>query len=172
MRQCPLPIVLIFDEIDSMRGQSLISVLRQLRDGFRNRPHSFPASVVLCGLRDVRDYRAAAGRNPERLGMSSPFNIAVESLRISDFTRDQVAEPYGQHTADTGQEFTPEAVDRASFLLPDGQAQLDEYLSRLGLDSGTLVIFDRRPGAPALCANGRTRSSRVFAHPLAEISPC
>ena len=60
-RQCPLPIALIFDEIDSVRGQSLISVLWQLRDGFRNRPHSFPASAVLCGLRDVRDYTAASG---------------------------------------------------------------------------------------------------------------
>jgi hypothetical protein len=52
--------------------------------------------VVLCGLREVRDYRAAAGGNPGRLGTSSPFDIAVRSLRISDFTPDQVAELYGQ----------------------------------------------------------------------------
>jgi hypothetical protein len=32
-RACPLPIVLFFDEIDALRGLSLISVLRQLRDG-------------------------------------------------------------------------------------------------------------------------------------------
>jgi hypothetical protein len=37
-RACPLPIVLFLDEIDALRGQSLISVLRQLRDGFRSRP--------------------------------------------------------------------------------------------------------------------------------------
>ena len=31
--------------------------------------------------------------------------------------------------------------------LKEGLQQLDEYLSRLGLDFGTLLIFDRRPGA-------------------------
>jgi hypothetical protein len=110
-RACPLPIVLFFDEIDALRGQSLISVLRQLRDGFRSRPESFPASVVLCGLRDMRDYRAAAGGDPSRLGTASPFNVSVESLRMKDFTQDQVAELYWQHTADTGQEFTPDAAE-------------------------------------------------------------
>jgi hypothetical protein len=32
--------------------------------------------------------------------------------------------------------------------LEKGLAQLDEYLARLGLESGVLVIFDRRPSAP------------------------
>jgi hypothetical protein len=66
-------------------------VLRQLRDGFTAHRQAFPASVVLCGLRDVRDYKAAAGGDPSRLGTASPFNIAVESLRIGDFTADEVA---------------------------------------------------------------------------------
>jgi hypothetical protein len=34
--------------------------------------------------------------------------------------------------------------------LEDGLTQLDHYLDRLGLDSGTLVVFDRRPSAPPL----------------------
>jgi len=122
-KQCPLPLVLFFDEIDALRGNSLISVLRQLRAGHNARPNPFPASVVLCGLRDVRDYRVAADGNPDRLGTSSPFNIMVRSLRMSDFTHDQVAELYGQHTADTGQEFTPDAVDRA-FEHTQGQPYL------------------------------------------------
>jgi hypothetical protein len=126
---CPRPLVVFFDEIDALQGQSLISVLSQLRDGFRNRPTSFPASVVLCGLRDVRDYKAAAGGDPARLGTSSPFNIKVASLRIGDFTFDQVAELYGQHTAESGQEFTPEAVGRA-FDYTQGQPWLVNALAR------------------------------------------
>ncbi len=122
-QRCPLPLVLFFDEIDALRGNSLISVLTQLRAGHNARPNPFPASVVLCGLRDVRDYKAAAGGNPDRLGTSSPFNIMVKSLRMSDFTRDQVAELYAQHTEDTGQKFTPEAVDRA-FDYTQGQPYL------------------------------------------------
>src|SRR5262249_2159426 len=77
---CPRPLVLFFDEIDALRGASLISVLRQLRDGFNDRPEAFPASVALCGLRDVRDYRVASGGDPDRLGTASPFNIKLKSL--------------------------------------------------------------------------------------------
>ena len=51
------PLVLLIDEIDSLVGVTLISVLRQLRAGYDRRPGSFPQSVVLCGVRDVRDYR-------------------------------------------------------------------------------------------------------------------
>lgn len=127
-RKSPLPIVLFMDEIDALRGNSLISVLRQLRDGFRSRPGSFPASVVLCGLRDVRDYRVASGADLERLGTSSPFNVSVKSLRIKDFTREQVAALYGQHTAETGQEFTPAAVERV-FGYTQGQPWLVNALA-------------------------------------------
>lgn len=126
--RCPLPLVLFFDEIDALRGNSLISVLTQLRAGHNARPGPFPASVALCGLRDVRDYRAASGGDPGRLGISSPFNVAVKSLRIDDFTHDQVTELYAQHTAETGQEFTPEAVDRA-FEFSKGQPWLANALA-------------------------------------------
>ena len=51
------PLVLLIDEIDSLIGDSLLSVLRQLRAGYDLRPEGFPQSVVLCGVRDVRDYR-------------------------------------------------------------------------------------------------------------------
>ena len=53
----PKPFVLLIDEIDSLIGDSLLSVLRQLRAGYDLRPAGFPQSVVLCGVRDVRDYR-------------------------------------------------------------------------------------------------------------------
>jgi hypothetical protein len=111
--RCPLPIVLFLDEIDALTGASLVSVLQQLRDGYYARPGNFPASVVLCGQRDVRDYKAASGGNPVRLTSASPFNVLAASFRIGDFTRDQMAGLYAQHTADTGQVFTSEALDRA-----------------------------------------------------------
>jgi hypothetical protein len=127
--RCPRPLVLFFDEIDALRGQSLRSVLRQLRDGYHSRPGPFPHSVVLCGLRDVRDYKAASGGDPSRLGTVSPFNIKVASLRLDDFTAEQVAALYAQHTGDTGQEFTREAVARA-FDYTRGQPWLVNALAR------------------------------------------
>jgi hypothetical protein len=144
--RCPLPLVLVFDEIDALRGESLRSVLRQLRDGYRSRPRSFPASIVLCGLRDVRDYKAASGDDPTRLGTSSPFNISVESLRIGDFTFGEVAELYGQHTAETGQEFMPDALERA-FGCSQGQPWLTNALAReiiekIGVPPPTVITVE------------------------------
>ena len=126
---CPRPIALFLDEIDALQGQSLVSVLRQLRAGFPYRPTEFPASVALCGLRDVRDYKAASGGDPSRLGTASPFNIKLTSLRVGDFTREEVRELYAQHTADTGQVFTEEAL-AAAFEATAGQPWLVNALAR------------------------------------------
>lgn len=128
-QQCPRPLVLIFDEIDSLQGQSLLSVLSQLRAGFSARPKNFPASVILCGLRDVRDYKAASGGDPTRLASSSPFNVKVESLKLGNFTRDQVEELYHQYTEETGQAFSPEAITKA-FDVTVGQPWLVNALAR------------------------------------------
>jgi hypothetical protein len=128
-RVCPRPLVLFFDEIDALRGQSLISVLRQLRSGFPHRPALFPASVILCGLRDVRDYKAASGGEASRLGTASPFNVKLTSLRLGDFTLEEVRELYSQYTSDTGQPFTDQALERA-FTLTQGQPWLVNALAR------------------------------------------
>ena len=126
---CPRPLVLFFDEIDALRGRSLIAVLRQLRDIYDMRPEAAPWSVVLCGLRDVRDYKAASGGDPGRVGTASPFNVMVESLRLGDFTASEIATLYALHTADTGQPFTDDAVARA-FDLTRGQPWLVNSLAR------------------------------------------
>lgn len=136
---CPLPLVLLFDEIDSLQGQVLRSVLRQLRNGHQYRASAFPASVVLCGMRDVRDYKAASGGNPDRLSGPSPFNVAVDSIRIGDFTADEVAALYAQHTEDTGQEFTPEAVERA-FGYSKGQPWLVNAIAREITDAEKMAV--------------------------------
>ena len=99
----PRPLVLLIDEIDTLTGDSLLSVLQQLRAGYPDRPDRFPQSVVLCGLRDVRDYRIGAS--------GSPFNIAAKSLRLGDFSRDETLALLAQHTAETGQPFTPQAQE-------------------------------------------------------------
>ena len=85
------PLVLFIDEIDSLQDQTLISILRQLRDGFPQRPENLPTSVGLIGLRDVRDYKVASGGS-DRLNTSSPFNIKVASLTMRNFNLAEVGE--------------------------------------------------------------------------------
>ncbi|QNP28188.1 ATP-binding protein [Cylindrospermopsis curvispora] len=122
------PLVLFIDEIDSLQDQTLISVLRQLRDGFPKRPENFPSSVGLIGLRDVRDYKVASGGS-DRLNTSSPFNIKVSSLTMRNFNPEEVGELYQQHTEATGQIFTPEAIATA-YDLTQGQPWLVNALAK------------------------------------------
>ena len=104
-RACRLPLVLLIDEIDTLVGDSLIAVLRQLRAGYDQRPDGFPQSTILCGVRDVRDYRNFSSSHGTSITVGSAFNIKAESLRLGDFSESEVRSLLGQHTAETGQEF-------------------------------------------------------------------
>jgi hypothetical protein len=132
------PLVLFLDEIDALQDEALVSVLRQLRDGYPDRPTHFPHALALIGLRDVRDYKVSS-KVGGRLGSPSPFNVLVESLTLRNFTQEEVAELYQQHTDDTGQRFLPEAVERA-FYWSQGQPWLVNALARQVV---TRLVTDR-----------------------------
>ena len=78
----PTPVVLLIDEIDALIGDTLIAVLRQLRARYDRRPTGFPQSVVLCGIRDVRDYRIRSSAENAAIAGGSAFNVKAESLRL------------------------------------------------------------------------------------------
>ncbi|MEB3229590.1 MAG: AAA family ATPase [Leptolyngbyaceae bacterium] len=138
-QQSPRPLVVFIDEIDSLQDETLISVLRQLRNGYPKRPSGFPHSLALIGVRDVRDYKVASGGST-KLNTASPFNIKVESLTLRNFTADEVTELYQQHTAATGQVFLPEALQLA-FSLTQGQPWLVNALARQTVD---VLVPDRQ----------------------------
>ena len=100
------PLVLLIDEVDSLVGDTLLSVLRQLRSGYDQRPDAFPHSIVLCGVRDVRDYRIHSSAENRMVLGGSVFNIKSESLRLGDFSEQEIRTLLAQHTAATGQAFT------------------------------------------------------------------
>jgi hypothetical protein len=125
---CPRPIVLFIDEIDALKDDVLVTVLRQLRDGYPRRPQGFPHALALIGLRDVRDYKFAAG-SQTRLGTASPFNIKVESITLQNFSLQEVTDLYAQHTEETGQKFTSEAINHV-YDLTLGQPWLVNALAR------------------------------------------
>ncbi|NET61815.1 MAG: AAA family ATPase [Symploca sp. SIO2E6] len=125
----PRPLVIFIDEIDALADQTLITVLRQLRAGYPYRPRNFPHSLALVGVRDVRDYKVASGGS-QRLHTASPFNIKLRSLTIANFTLQEVATLYGQHTTATGQLFTPEAMDY-TYYLTQGQPWLVNALAKV-----------------------------------------
>ena len=105
------PLVLLIDEIDTLVGDTLLSVLRQLRAGYDQRPDGFPHSIVLCGVRDVRDYRVYSTAEDRLVLGGSAFNIKSESLRLGDLSEQEIRALTGQHTDHTGQAFTEEALE-------------------------------------------------------------
>ena len=122
------PLVLLIDEIDALIGDTLLAVLRQLRAGYPDRPRRFPQSVILCGVRDVRDYRIRSSAENAIIAGGSAFNIRAESLRLHGFSQDDVEGLLGQHTAETGQAFTDEAR-RDVWTLTQGQPWLVNALA-------------------------------------------
>jgi len=111
-----LPLVVLFDEADCLSDQTLITFLRQLRDGYVNRVRSpFPTSVALVGMRNIRDYKAKVRGDSDTLGTASPFNVITEALTLTNFTRTEITALYQQHTRETGQVFEEAAIDRADY---------------------------------------------------------
>lgn len=103
----PRPAVLLLDEVDALVGDTLISLLRQIRAGYAQRPEAFPQTVVLCGVRDVRDYRIHTSHH-EIITGGSAFNIKAKSLRLGNFDRAETEALWRQHEAATGQRIAPE----------------------------------------------------------------
>ena len=122
------PTVLLLDEVDALVGDTLISLLRQLRAGYPKRPAQFPQTVVLCGVRDLRDYRIHSSQEQAIITGGSAFNIKAKSLRLGDFNRAEVRALFQEHTRDTGQVFAPEALDRV-WELTQGQPWLVNTLA-------------------------------------------
>lgn len=136
----PIPRVLFIDEIDALIGDSLLSVLRQIRRGFGMRPNNFPQSLCLIGLRDVRDYRVWSKESGVYVSTSSPFNIKAVSILLPNFSPQQVAELYDQHTREMGQVFEKEAVEYA-FYLTQGQPWL---VNALAFEAAFVNVKDRQ----------------------------
>ena len=143
---------MLIDEIDTLIGDTLIAVLRQLRARYDRRPESFPRTVVLCGVRDVCDYRIRSSAENAAVAGGSAFNVRAESLRLGDFAEPEVRALLDQHTRETGQLFTPVALETV-WRQTRGQPWLVNALCRR-------VCFDdaRGPGP------GPDRAGRPAAH--------
>ena len=172
-RADPRPLVLLVDEIDSLVGDTLLSVLRQLRAGYQQRPMGFPQSVVLCGVRDIRDYRIRSSSG-ELIAGGSPFNVAAKSLRLGDFTEAETQALMAQHSEETGQRFTEEA-QKAVWTQTCGQPWLVNALcagacfdNKAGRDrSRTIEADDIHAAREELILSRRTHLDQL-AHKLEE----
>lgn len=89
--------------------------------------------------------------------------VGVGRRRIDLLVTWRYAEPGGKQAA---QRFALELKvwrdrDKRGDPTPKGLAQLDEYLRRLGLDEGILVVFDCRGAAPSVDERTRFEEART-----------
>ena len=100
--QLSQPLVLLLDEVDALVGDTLIALLRQLRAGYPKRPALFPQTVILCGVRDLQDYRIQSSNEKAIITGGSVFNIKAESLRLGDFNQHETEALLLEHTREPG----------------------------------------------------------------------
>ena len=127
-RHLEKPLVLLLDEVDALIGDTLISLLRQLRSGYDRRPNAFPQCIILCGIRDVRDYRIHSAAEKSVITGGSAFNIKAESLRLGDFSESETRRLLSLHTEQTGQPFIEGAAEKI-WDLTQGQPWLVNALA-------------------------------------------
>lgn len=152
------PLVVFFDEVDCLSDDTLVTFLRQLRDGYVTRRSSpFPASIALVGMRDIRDYKARIRPDGQTLGDASPFNIITEDLTLGNFTENDIVRLYAQHTEATGQVFEPEAVER-TWQLTRGQPWLVNALAR----ECVMKIHDGRYDEPITVDDIATAKEKII----------
>jgi hypothetical protein len=107
----PKPLIVLFDEVDVLVDETMVSFLRQLRGGFASRgTGQFPVSIALVGMRDLKDYIIVA-KDGKQVNPGSPFNIKADSAMLSNFSKDDVIKLFAQRTEETGQQITQEALD-------------------------------------------------------------
>ncbi|HFA48600.1 MAG TPA: ATP-binding protein [Bacteroidetes bacterium] len=124
------PLLLFIDEIDGLQNGTLITFLRQLRDGYVNRPEiPFPQSIALVGMRNIRDYKSKIRDGRLTLGSTSPFNVITKALTIKNFSPAEVENLYAQHTKETGQVFDKTAIEKV-YDYTSGQPWLVNAIAR------------------------------------------
>jgi hypothetical protein len=155
-RALDVPLVLLLDGIDSISGDALLRLLRQLRAGAHGRDRGgFPRSVVLIGARALREgfVQAQVGA---QVSVHGVLNFLAAAVPVPDFTPAEVVALLGQHTAETGQPFTPEAAAELA-RLTGGQPFLVNALADLCVSE---LVPDR--GAPVGLADVERARERLI----------
>jgi hypothetical protein len=125
--------IIFFDEADCLTGPAALTFLSQIRSGYIARNSkikiSFPRSIALVGMRNIKDYKIKIQPEEQSSGAASPFNIITETYTLSNFTAEEIRILYGQHTQASGQKFLDSFIERVWYW-SEGQPWLVNALAR------------------------------------------
>jgi len=114
------PLILFIDEFDSLPRKMIDRLVAIFRDMYLKRDSFNLHGLALIGV------RAVLGVDSER---GSPFNIQ-RSLRVPNFTQDEVADLFHQYQSESGQKIEPEVV-RTVYDVTRGQPGLVGWFGEL-----------------------------------------
>jgi hypothetical protein len=110
-RVVPKPLIVLFDEVDVLEGEMMISFLHQLRIVFDSRDiGKFPVSIALVGMRDP-EYYITAAKNGKASNPGARFCLKTDSASLSNFKKEDIAKLFSLRTEETGQQIAPEALE-------------------------------------------------------------
>jgi hypothetical protein len=97
----PQKAIILLDDVDELNDRLLGFLLSSIRSGFNSRSqNTFPSVMLLTGKHRIKH------PNPD-----TPFNILSDEIHLSNFSRENIAHLFAQHTEETGQQITDEALD-------------------------------------------------------------
>ena len=120
----------------------------------RDAPTEFPWSLALIGLRDVRDYKVASATAADARHRQPVQHQGRVAHAAQLHGRARSPRSTRQHTADTGQVFTP-AASTGAFGLTQGQPWLVNALARQVVE---VLVPDPAPADHAPIDRPRPRS--------------
>jgi hypothetical protein len=131
-----------YDEVSALIGDTLVSVLRQLREGYTKRPQAFPLSVILCGV----GMCAITASTPPK-GTSSRAEAAFVRWRVQTKTSGAPA-----HSKHSEQRFVlelktiREKTRDPGRVLSESLEQTARYAGQSDAEEAHLIICDERAG--------------------------
>lgn len=137
---CPLPIVLFFDDLDSLAAVTLENLLQQLETGFLRRPKLFPWAVGLVSRLDLRRNRLSEDDDSADVHATGPFESFWSSRLLSPFTVEEIRALYAQHFGTLDQAFVPELPD----LVHDLTAGHPFFVQALGRELAAMAVSTKR----------------------------
>jgi len=139
-KSLPQKLIVLVDEIDAVPETVVIGFLAGLREMYLQRDRrTAPHSVGLVGVHDIKNLKARIRDESQALGSASPFNIAVD-YELPPFSRENIAQYFSQHTAETGQVFDDDVIARVHHVT-NGHPWLVSSLAKLLVET---IAPDRR----------------------------
>lgn len=167
------PLVILFDQVEQLIGDALLTMLRQIRAGHAQRPQAFPQSVVLCGVSDLRKAHLRWSDGGIITG-GYPLSIFRESVCLGNLNREETIALWQQHTTESGQPFDP-AIWPELWADTEGQPWLVNALGhectwedRAARDRSTPITLERYKAARERLIYSRTTHLDALSDKLRE----